>query len=202
MEEVRHKQLNDLALGKVLCELKVIPVNSRFCGFEWNQPSLKRYKQIKSQLQLINGALVRNYKVEPFSNLHSVIVALDAMKTDFLTQAHDDAGHQGIERTLSRLKYLAYWVGMVSDVNNFVTSCEICQKSKLPLPTRAPLLNTPISRPIHLVHVDVLEIPVILKRNRYLQVIEDAFTKWIECFPMANQKTETINDYWLKPGPD
>ena len=67
-------------------------------------------------------------------------------------------------------------------------------KTTLGLPTRAPLLNTPIGRPMQLVHVDVLEIPVSLKRNRYLQVIEDAFTKWIECFPMANQKTETINE--------
>ena len=157
----------------------------RFYGLEWNQPSLKRYKQIQSQLLLINGVLVRNYKVEPFSNLHSVVVAPDTMKTDFLRQAHDDAGHQGIERTLTRLK---------SDVSDFVTPCEICQKSKLPLPTKAPLLNTPIGRPMQLVHVDVLEVPVSLKGYRYILVIEDAFTKWLECFPMTNQKTETITE--------
>ena len=166
----------------------------RFYGLEWNQPSLKRYKQIQSQLLLMNGVLVRNYKVEPFSNLHNVIVAPDTMKTDFLRQAHDDAGHQGIERALTRLKYLAYWVQMASDVSNFVASCEICQKSKLPLPTQAPLLNTPIGRPMQLVHVDVLEVPVSLKGHRYILVIEDTFTKWLECFPMTNQKTETITE--------
>ena len=74
--------------------------------------------------------------VEPFSNLHSVIVAPDTMKTDFLRQVHDDAGHQGIERTLTRLKYLAYWVRMASNVSDFVTSCEICQKSNYPYQLR------------------------------------------------------------------
>ena len=57
-----------------------------------------------------------------------------------------------------------------------------------------PKVKTPIGRLMQLVHVDVLEVPVSLKGNRYLLVIEDAFTKWIECFPMANQKTETINE--------
>ena len=44
--------------------------------------------------------MVRNYKIEPISNLQSFIVTPDIMKQEFLTQAHDDAGHQGIERTL------------------------------------------------------------------------------------------------------
>ena len=158
METIRREQLNDHVLGKVCYELEMISPSMRFTSFEWNQPLLKRYKQIQSQLQLVNGVVVRNYKIEPFSNLQSVIVAPDSMKQEFLSQAHDDSSHQGIERTLTRLKSRYFWVGIGSDVNDYVTSCETCQKAKLPLPVKAPLVNTPIGRPLQLLQVDVLEV--------------------------------------------
>ena len=112
MKMIRQQQLDDPVLGKVLYELEAIQTPLRFSGVKWNQPILKRFKQIQSQLQLVNGVLTRNYKVEPFSDLRSVIIVPDTLKQDLLCQAHDDAGHQGVERTLSRAKYLGFWVGM------------------------------------------------------------------------------------------
>ena len=67
-------------------------------------------------------------------------------------------------------------------------------KVKTTLTNSGSTVKYPYRQAHQLVHVDVLEVPVSLKGNRYLLVIEDAFTKWIECFPMANQKTETINE--------
>ena len=83
---------------------------------------------------------------------------------------------------------------MVTTVNEYVNSCDNCQKSKLSLPTRAPLLNTPYGKPLQMVQVDVLEVPLSSDGNRYLLVIEDSFTKWVEASPMKNQKSETISD--------
>ena len=113
------------------------------------------------------------------------------MKRDLLCQAHDDAGHQGVDRTISRLKSMAFWVRMPSDVHDYVTSCEVCQRAK---PTKVPLVNTPIGRTMQLVQVDILEVPLSRKGNRYLLVVEDAFTKWLECYPVPNQETETITE--------
>ena len=42
---------------------------------------------------------------------------------------------------------------------------------------------------MQLVQVDVLEVPV----SRYL-LVENAFTRWLECYPMCNQKSETITE--------
>ena len=33
-----------------------------------------------------------------------------------------------------------------------------------------------------------------LKGNRYILVVEDSFTKWLECYPMPDQKAETITE--------
>ena len=61
-----------------------------------------------------------------------------------------------MERTWSRLKLVGYWVNMASDVVNYVASCEVCQKAKLPLLTKAPLQTTPMGRTMQLFQVDVL----------------------------------------------
>ena len=87
------------------------------------------------------GTLVRDYKVGPFAHSSTVAVIPESLKLEMLCQAHDDAAHQGIERTLSRLKSMVYWVGMIVDVEKYVASCEICQKAKLLRPVKAPLQN-------------------------------------------------------------
>ena len=47
---------------------------------------------------------------------------------------------------------------------------------------------------MQLLQVDVLEVPVSSKGNRYMLVVEDAFTKWLECYPMSNQKSDTMTE--------
>ena len=59
-------------------------------------------------------------------------------------------------KVLSRLKSRVFWVNMASDVDEDVTSCEYCQRTKLPQPTKAPLLNSPIGRTVQILQVDVL----------------------------------------------
>ena len=54
------------------------------------------------------------------------------IKLRLLEMHHDNpvAGHQGQARTLELLSRRYYWPGMKSQVNRFVESCEICQRSK------------------------------------------------------------------------
>ena len=193
--QVQSEQLRDPIISRIMKEIEIVPVPERFSGLEWNQHEFKRYKQIQHQLQLMNGVLVRNYNIGPFADISSTVTVIpDTMKMEILSQVHDEAGHQGMERTLSRLKLVGYWVNMASDVVNYVASCEVCQRAKLPLPTRAPLQNTPMGRTMQMFQVDVLEVPISSKGNRYLLVAEDAFSKWIECFPMKDQRAETITN--------
>ena len=194
LENTRFHQLNDHILCKVIHELETIPINKRFCGGEWKTDPLKRFKQIKSQLRLKSGVLVRSYKTDAFSDYNEVIVTPECMKKDLLIQADENGGHQGVDMTLYRLKLGAYWVGINRDVELHVSCCETCQKAKLSLPTKVPLVSTPVGRTMQLLQVDVLEVPISINRNRYLLVVEDAFSKWIECYPMKDQKAETITN--------
>ena len=79
-------------LCKVIHELETIPINKRFCGGEWKTDPLKRFKQIKSQLRLKSGMLVRSYKtdafyVSTFGRIYSEIMStilcyIDSVKID------------------------------------------------------------------------------------------------------------------------
>ena len=51
---------------------------------------------------------------------------------------------------------------------------------------KAPLTSVTIGRPLEMVAVDVLEVPLSLHNNRYLLVIQDYMTKWAKAIPLPN----------------
>ena len=61
------------------------------------------------------------------------------------------------------------------------------------LPTnRAPLQSITTRRPGELVTMDIVEYPLSARGYRYCLVMIDHFTKWLELFPLRNQKVETV----------
>ena len=76
--------------------------------------------------------------------------------------------------------------------------CEECQKLKLPIPTRAPLVNVPVGRPWQMVAIDILEVPLSNRNSRYLLVVQDYFTKWPEAIPIPDQTAARITKEMVK----
>ena len=124
----------------------------------------------------------------------TVPILPECLRHHALLRCHNipTAGHQGAEKTLSRLKTEAYWIGIAQDVEQHCRECVVCQRSKLPAPTRAPLTNVPIGRPWQMIAVDILEVPLSTNNNRYLLVVQDYFTKWVETFPLQDQTAARI----------
>lgn len=122
--------------------------------------------------------------------------AQSPLRHDALYWCHDSptAGHQGIDKSMERLRQLAYWVNMAQDVEKHCRACLTCQQSKLPKPNKAPLMSMPIGKPWQLVAVDVLEVQVYTKGNRYLLVIQDYFTKSADAILLKNQTGATITE--------
>ncbi len=114
--------------------------------------------------------------------------------------AHDatKSGHQGMDRTLQRLRQQAYWVSMAGDVDRYCRKCTKCQESKLAAPTRAPMKSIPIGRPWEMIAVDVLQVPISYHNNRYLLVVQDYFTKWADAIPMPDQTAVRITAELVK----
>ena len=55
-----------------------------------------------------------------------------ALRAEVLHEAHDatSSGHLGVRKTLARLLHEFYWPRMAVDTNEYVSSCDTCQRSK------------------------------------------------------------------------
>lgn len=83
---------------------------------------------------------------------------------------------------------------MHSDCKEYVRSCEVCNKNKKPnVRAKSQLGQYHSGVPLERIHMDILgPLPETKNGNKYILMIIDQFTKWIECFPLPNQKTERI----------
>ena len=57
---------------------------------------------------------------------------------------------------------------------------------------KPPLFPIPTECPFQIVGIDIMELPVTSKGNRYLIVFQDLFTKWPMVYPTPDQKAEHI----------
>ena len=166
----------------------------------WHHSSLRRYLQLWHQLSNVDGVVCRMYRPGPASDVVKVPLIPTSLQQNALQQSHDlpSAGHQGTAKTLARLQQEAYWVGMAKDVQLYCQQCTTCQQAKLPNPARAPMCNIPIGQPWEMLAADILEVPVSRQNHRYLLVVMDYFTKWVEAIPLHDQTAASITKAIIK----
>ncbi|CAF3000626.1 unnamed protein product [Rotaria sp. Silwood2] len=144
---------------------------------------------------LINGLL---YKIKN-SNKHynqcvigekHLLVIPRTMQNKLLKWAHDHptAGHGGQQKTLFRLTTKVYWESMRKDIFNYVAACQKCQQFKYNnAPTSSPLQMHVVNEPWHTIDVDIMgPLPTTARQKRFLLVVVDYFTRWVELFPLRS----------------
>ncbi|CAF4588394.1 unnamed protein product, partial [Rotaria socialis] len=142
---------------------------------------------------LVNGLL---YKIKN-SNMHynqriigekHLLVIPKAMQNKLLEWAHDHptAGHGGQQKTLFRLITRVYWESLRKDVFNYISACQLCQQFKYNnAPTASPMQLHSVNEPWHTIGMDIMgPFPTTARQKRFLLVIVDYFTRWIELFPL------------------
>jgi hypothetical protein len=114
---------------------------------------------------------------------------------------HNDMGHFGFKKTFQRIKDKYFWPQMSSEIEDWCRKCEVCQRRRNPVPSqRAPLQSISTCRPGELVTMDIVEYAQSSLGYRYCLVMIDHFTKWLELFPLRNQKAETTRRKCLMVG--
>jgi len=128
---------------------------------------------------VIDYVVCRTYTPRSSQQSDTVPVLPFSMQQSAISQSRDIpiVGHQGISKTLQPLQESAYWVGMSHDVAQYCKQCTVCQQTKMPAPTPAPMKNVPIGWPWQMLAADISEVPVSRCNNRYFLVILDYFTR-------------------------
>ena len=103
-------------------------------------------------------------------------------------------GHLGGRKTNGKIRERFYWPGMISDVRTWVLQCDHCQASKpLLRKTHARLGIYVVGAPMERAAADIAgPLPKTTKGNRYILVIGDYFTRWVEAIPLKNYRSKTI----------
>ena len=148
----------------------------------------------RSQLRLKEEVL---YYIWEEDKDHRWLFVVPASLRDMLMkQCHDSpfGGHLGREKTLSALRRHFLWYGKATDVKLYVSTCRECHLGKHPnKKPRASLQNYQAGCPGDCVHQDILE-PFCESEagNRYVLMIVDQFSHWLEMVPLTIQDAESI----------
>lgn len=157
-------------------------------------PQVRHLWNCKSQLQLKDGILYYLWE-DPLQDRLLFIVP-KGLRQQVLRYCHDlrSSGHLGQNKTISRLKKTVYWYGMSTDCGLYVSTCKTCNTQKKPCrKAKAQLGQYHAGVPFERIHIDILgPLPITTQGNKYILVIIDQFTKWLECCPLPCQNAETV----------
>ncbi|CAF1502254.1 unnamed protein product [Adineta steineri] len=179
LEDIKKEQQADSKLNPIVQQIKANP-----------SPDFNDKKQ---PFVLINDILYkiknsnRHYNQRILGNKHLLVIP-KSMQHKLLQWAHDHptAGHAGQQKTLFRLSTRVYWDSLRKDIYNYVAACNECQKFKYNnTPTATPIQLHEVFEPWHTIGIDLMgPFPATSRQKRFLLVIVDYFTRWVEIFPM------------------
>lgn len=119
------------------------------------------------------------------------------LRQEILKENHDvpTAGHLGISKSISRIAQRYYWPGMFRDIAKYVRSCLQCQRYKISQQQTPGKMQPSLNRqPWETVSIDLVgPLPRSSKQNSFLVVMQDRFTKWVQCRPIRNATAKSIS---------
>ena len=192
-DELRDRQLEDPDLKPVMrwLEDEVEPSENEL---QMQSVCTRHYWGMRAQLLLAEGVLL--YQWETSSGKRIVLMVPETLKTHVLKMVHDTrtAGHLGREKTLEKLRLRGYWKGLAADTRVFVATCARCSKSKKPnRKPKAPLTKYQAGLPGDRVHLDIIgPFCESVQGNRYVLMIIDQFTRWLEMVALPTQGAEIV----------
>lgn len=182
----------------------------------WDRDTIRREQhKDKDILELINKVVNDTtndyyldvdgmlYKRSEIDREKDKLVVPVKLRSHILKLYHDlpISGHLGIDKTLNKIRMKFIWPGMSNDVKAYVNACEMCAKRKTSAHLRpAPLMKfQPVNRPFERIALDVVgPLVTTYAGNKYILTVQDAFTRYLEAFPMPDQTATTVAQNFVK----
>ena len=179
ISELREAQAADIKISNTIKAISLgNPPNRRTC--------------LRGNFFIQNGVLCRKFRESRGASAITQIVLPSPLRSKVLSHLH--SGHLGVKRTLEKVKERFYWPSYVADVECFVRECEQCQRRNPPNPLpRAPFETIKANHPFQIVTWDIMgPLPTSETGFKYILVVTDVFTKWVEAFPLKSTGAETL----------
>lgn len=180
-------------------ELRVGHVDTDWVAtVQLNDPELQRIISILNDSEHDNVVEIKNNFVVKRGLLYRKTedgdrwVVPKGVRWQVLKSNHDEIGHFGFDKTLEIIKNNYWFPKMRKFIKKYVQSCLECAHAKIPSGKRAGKLHPieKIDKPFHTIHIDHVG-PFVRsrRRNAYLLLIIDAFTKFVILVPVKSTKS-------------
>lgn len=126
------------------------------------------------------------------------------MQNELIKNVHEELGHFGTKKVYVVMKHRFYFPSMKKIINEYISTYDICQKSKHEVRTYVGNCKPVISDGIgELVFSDLYgPLPTSKFGNRYICVVQDSFSKYIKLYPLRNATgasvLRSVKDYHRK----
>ena len=193
-DNIRELQLKDPDIGQVIRGVgsggpKPDPEHAKSLG-----PTMQALIQQWEQLLVKDHIRYRKYESLDGAACKLQLVVPAPIRLGILHQLHKApaGGHLGEDKTLHKLRERFYWPRHQKDVKIWCRTGKDCAARKTPVPKRkAPLTPIKVGYPLQLIGIDFLG-PLVETdaENRYVLVVGDHFTKYMNAFAVGNQEAE------------
>ena len=115
--------------------------------------------------------------------------------------SHDTpiAGHFGVKKSLQRSRSSFFWPNQFTDVCNYISRCEICQKRNFQGMRKAKIKALPVvTQPLQRVGIDLIgKLSPSRSGNCYILTIVDHFTRFVQAYPLPNKQSATVSKAFM-----
>ena len=149
-----------------------------------------------TQLVLVDGILYKIWYPKLKGQCFLQLIAPRKLWSELLEAAYNSkfSGHLGHNKVLSKLKMNFYWFRMKEYIRTWIKKSSLCGARKThEKRARAPLGHYLVGAPMDRVSTDIMgPFPVSVRGCRYILVVQDQFSKWVEAYPIRDQSAETV----------
>jgi hypothetical protein len=161
-----------------------------------NNPHLlpKNKRKLTENFKLQNNVLYRRH---PGDNRRYVIALPAQLKSKILQDFHDDpmtGGHLFADKTYSKIKDTYYWKNMRKDIEQYVKTCDSCQRRKtLPLKPAGFLQPIPPTLlPLTRIQADIIG-PIHASNGfHYILCVTCVSTRFAFAFPLRSAEADQV----------
>ena len=164
-------------------EISPLSKTAKVYYMEWDRIEL-REGMLHRRWESNDGSVIRWQLIVPKKYQDAVLEELHSAKT---------AAHLGVNKTRGKVNERFYWYGLSSDIRSWIRRCDICARRKSPSTRRrAKLQQDLVGHPGQRIAMDILgPLPVSESGNKFILVVGDYFSKWIEAYPLPDQEAVT-----------
>ena len=144
----------------------------------------------------VNGVLCKVVGPLQDGSTRVTVYAPVSLRKKIISQCHDGktSGHFYYWKTLQAVRRRFFWSSVCRDVQMYCRACTVCATRKnAGRKQRAAMRRYDAGFPMEEIAIDLMgPFPESKQGNKYVLVVVDAFSKWMEAYPIPNIQAEVV----------